>query len=615
MRLFFLLIILFPFGLISQNRNDHVMTLNEIVELMNRAGRLNREYYNRSTEFCGNLCSNYKPEEWVSVIVQKEPLFKYYDRRDTLIPRLLTHKVLDELHPDEENQVYSYECDAIPYLLQRQKLKALIADTKTTLSPEVKANYIAFTDVVNELIALHYEMRIYTHTKQQVKDRDFKTAKQISTKFGYILEKYMSSSSLLWNCIEKDYTQHFPPLKTQEPILAAEKELMESLTLLYSWANDKFNNANASDSFHIKAIHSNINSALNKEQAYFQHTFGYNDKDLKHKKYFSSSIETPSQLYNHFYSITLNSIAKENVASTNIDFNTSDPSKKNYNLKIIHFNTAINAYNNFTTWADGKTVLNMMQRRYQEDTFTQGLDTNVNILLKRPVMTSYFNCLCISQNSLSLLTNPNNIPEYAGTSYSITSAPVAGSKQSDSLTIDKAQPHHLVYLLDASASMNEFGRLNHLKESAKYLVKLQREKDRISMVSFSTKANAILKNNPCNYKTEINSKIDLIQAAGGTNINDGMLKAFTLADSCKIVGGKNKILLITDGLFSMSKETLRLLKSFKDKQLELCIIYLGNSQSNTIEKEFKSICEKANGRFYNTNTILLKDVLLIEASE
>lgn len=176
-------------------------------------------------------------------------------------------------------------------------------------------------------------------------------------------------------------------------------------------------------------------------------------------------------------------------------------------------------------------------------------------------------------------------------------------------------PHHLIYLLDASSSMQARGKIAQLQAAAKYLVQLQRASDHISIISFATKAHLLISNQPCDDKAEITAQIDRIHAVGSTNINAGMHSAFEMADSSRFSGGKTKILLITDGLFELDKASRKLLKKASEKGIGFSIIYLGYVLTSEQEKALAGLCATAGGQFYNATETDLRTVLVQEASQ
>jgi Ca-activated chloride channel family protein len=120
----------------------------------------------------------------------------------------------------------------------------------------------------------------------------------------------------------------------------------------------------------------------------------------------------------------------------------------------------------------------------------------------------------------------------------------------------------------------------------------------------------------CDQKTKINLKIEELQAHGATNASDGIRHAFEIADSNKIVDGKSKIILVTDGKFQLDAQATKLLGGFKKKSHELIILLIGAKEDDPeIDKYFEKISKKGNGRYYKVDTKNLEEVLIKEASD
>ncbi len=181
--------------------------------------------------------------------------------------------------------------------------------------------------------------------------------------------------------------------------------------------------------------------------------------------------------------------------------------------------------------------------------------------------------------------------------------------------ISTALPHHLVYLLDASNSMQEANRIEEVKTNAISLINVQRSVDNISIVSFSDSSNVLVENKPCNLKQEISRIINDIRVDGGTNIEAGVKKSIELATTYKTKNGKTKILLFTDGSFELNKKTIKMISALQKEDMKFCIIYLGGAENTGIDEVYEPFCKKTKAVFYNVNNIKLKDILLKEAIE
>jgi hypothetical protein len=267
-----------------------------------------------------------------------------------------------------------------------------------------------------------------------------------------------------------------------------------------------------------------------------------------------------------------------------------------YNEFVDRTHMLIEDYNDYIECADGKQLAANLD--YSMKMAAQiGIDTNQYVLLKQRRWGYLFHFV---QTQLPKDT-------------------VKEIKQDTVLTghqqlINTSLPHHMVFLLDISASMHDPGKLDLLKSGAKYLVSLQRKQDHISLLSFSTHSHTLLRNVACNQKENIYTRIDELQAKGASNASEGIRHAYDLADSNLIADGKNKIILVTDGKFQLDGNATRLLTQFKKKKIELVIFLVGEG-SPTLARDFEKMAQKGNGRFYQVDAKTVEDILVKEASD
>jgi len=572
--IFFLLLL--PFFGFAQDRHEQVRELNTVVDFMNEASRLNQTVY-------------FDVEQLAEAVYQSREKVNpnyFYSRRthdDGAVYYSGIEKAFrfKELVPDANNRLPAYMADRIPYYEGREQVQ-LLAQKKRY--PETVSTVLAlYIQATDSLHLVHDQLTDYSANQSFRTDEEFASAKALLKANSYWLEACHAASENLYSEIEAYYVQFLPPNKTHPEVRKADKELRLSVAVLDAWQKELYSGDNSSNQAYDAEIRKLNEIGLSKDSLLLYKTKGYGLKNSgwwAHSRYRSFYTGMQSTLYWYITS----TYGKEPYLK---------PQEQHYNKFILGYNPAIEAYNNFIEIADGKTFRETSSCCLSPSE----IDTDENVLLKKPRLLYQYTFTETEKSALK------------------AAAPKDTLLSAHQQLIGNALPHQLVYLLDASASMNEHGRLALLKANAKYIVGLQSAKDRISIVSFATKAHVILKDKPCNDKAVILSAIDDITALGSTNIDQGLPEAFEIAKAHRLENGKNKILLITDGLFSMNKSTLDLLKSFEEQQIELCVIYLGDETGRSVEKNFRSICAKANGRFYNINEINLQEVLLKEASE
>ncbi len=222
------------------------------------------------------------------------------------------------------------------------------------------------------------------------------------------------------------------------------------------------------------------------------------------------------------------------------------------------------------------------------------VDTNQNVLLMQPRLLYQFELIPVEPVSV------NVVPELLS---------------EDEALIYRSLPHHLVYLLDVSSSMNEGEKLSRLKENATYLVNIQRSVDHISIVTFSGKSETILQAVPCDRKQQITEKINHIQATGQTNVYEGFKTVKGLLETNKIGEGINTVLILTDGEFTLTQQTQSIINGLRENGIGICFVYLGKEKSNKETRKLETSYQKMGVRYYDIHRMDLKEVLLKIATE
>ncbi len=127
-------------------------------------------------------------------------------------------------------------------------------------------------------------------------------------------------------------------------------------------------------------------------------------------------------------------------------------------------------------------------------------------------------------------------------------------------------PVHFIAVLDTSGSMDAEGRLTNCKDSLRFLTHFLTATDRLSIITFSSHASAVMKAVPMDRTgaTQLESILSAVVADGGTN----MSSAINCIQEC-IAGApalKTDILFLTDGHANegiISKEALHAMLNTK----------------------------------------------------
>lgn len=573
---FFTVCILWGSTVSAQNRNKAVRELNHVVELMNAFSQCHQDWYFDALQLQKALhrsAQKVNENYFYCSKTQHNGFLSYTD--------IELNFRFKEITPNKENQIPAYQADYIPWLKARETVlqgKNKPKSEYTSFAPALD-KYLASTD---SLFSIHEELTDYVSEKKYRSDSEFLTAKKILRTHERWFKECYNAMKELDNALVKYCNFHYPPFQTHKELQQGLQELNLTMNLLTDWEKELYAENLSNNAKYDARIRQLNAEGLKNDSLYLYKTRGYGvlrSGFWLHTRYRTFYTSMQSRLY-WFASSTYS--AEPSVKK----------SQQAYNEFVRSYNAVVEDYNDYIAIADGLTF-----RKTSDCCLSPSeIDTNQNVLLMAPRLIYKFE---FSEELVKPLPKD--------------SIPVPLSKEE--LLIQKAAPHHLIYLLDASSSMNESGKLAHLKEHAANLVRIQREADRISIVTFSGKSDVLLQSVPCNQKKHITEKIERIHAFGQTNIQRGFETVKTLLASDKLEKGVNAVLLLTDGEFLLNNETQTILNEFRNNSIPVYFIYLGKPLSKKEAKAFQKTYTDMGVILYDTNKIELKEALLKIATE
>ena len=562
--------------LLSQGRNEQVRDLNRIVELMNTFSRCSQDWYFDAVQLQKALHKSSEKinESYFYCSKTQHSGFVYYSGIETVFR-------FKEINPNTQNQIPAYQSDYLPWLEAKELVIKIYSKPKSkyaSLAPALN-KYLTSTD---SLYATHTELNSYVSEKKFRSDPQFSEAKRI-LKSHDLWFKLCHLNSRELDSILVDYCNfHCPPFQTHKELQQGLQELNLTMSLLTAWERDLYRENLSNNSVYDTKLRILNTEGLKNDSLYLFKTRGYeklNSGFWLHTRYRTFYTSMQSGIY--WFAISKPS---------------SEPylkqSQQAYNDFVRGYNAIVEDYNDYIEIGDGLTF-----RKTASCCLSPSeIDTNQNVLLMAPKLICKFEY----SEPPAEITPEDSIP--AGLSP-------------DALLIQEAKPHHLIYLLDASSSMNESGKLTHLKENATHLVKMQREVDRISIVTFSCKSEILLRAIPCDQKKQIEEKIARIHAFGQTNVRSGLETVKNLLSSDKLINGVNSILLLTDGEFPLNDDTKTLIKELKTREIGIYFVYLGKALNKKNTKSMERMYSDLGIIFYDTNTMDLEEALLKIATE
>ena len=160
-------------------------------------------------------------------------------------------------------------------------------------------------------------------------------------------------------------------------------------------------------------------------------------------------------------------------------------------------------------------------------------------------------------------------------------------------------PANLVFLIDASGSMDLPNKLPLIKSAFSLLVNNLRPMDTVSIVVYGSMVGVWLPPTSGVEKKKILQSIDDLTPGGSTPGEAGIRAAYRVAKSQLIKGGNNRVILATDGDFNegeTSEEELeKLVTQYKDWGIYLTC--LGVGMGNYKDSKLEVLAKKGNGNF------------------
>ena len=186
------------------------------------------------------------------------------------------------------------------------------------------------------------------------------------------------------------------------------------------------------------------------------------------------------------------------------------------------------------------------------------------------------------------------------------------------ITMEGYAENNLILLLDVSQSMNKPEKLPLLKNSFKKLLKILRTEDKVAIVIYSGDAQIAMESTSCSEKDKITDIIDNLDSGGSTNIEKGMKTAFKLANNNFIENGNNRIILATDGEFTVDPKLSKLVKKYSDNNIHLSVFHFGKNKGKKIS--LYELSQIGNGNYEiiteeNSDEKLVKEAKAVRVNE
>ncbi|HTB51251.1 MAG TPA: von Willebrand factor type A domain-containing protein [Ferruginibacter sp.] len=186
------------------------------------------------------------------------------------------------------------------------------------------------------------------------------------------------------------------------------------------------------------------------------------------------------------------------------------------------------------------------------------------------------------------------------------------------LNLDNTPPCNLVFLIDASASMDLPSRLSLVKAAFQLLIKNLRAVDTISIVTYGGTVREWLKPTSGADKQKLLQSIEEIIPDGETPGADAIKLGYKVATKSFIKNGNNRIILATDGDFNVGETSEKALEDLieQEKQTGVVLSCLDVGSGDPKDSTLKVLAKKGNGNYaYLDNITTAEKILMKEMTQ
>jgi Ca-activated chloride channel homolog len=182
------------------------------------------------------------------------------------------------------------------------------------------------------------------------------------------------------------------------------------------------------------------------------------------------------------------------------------------------------------------------------------------------------------------------------------------------LDMQNVPPCNLVFLIDASGSMDMPNRLPLVKAAFQMLIKNLRAVDTVSIVVYGGTVSVWLQPTSGAEKQKITESIEELTASGDTPGESAIRMAYKIAESSFIKGGNNRVILATDGDFNVGEVSEKALEDLitKEKKSGVYLTCLGVGMGNFKDSKLETLAKRGNGNYAYLDDINEAEKVLVK---
>ena len=172
----------------------------------------------------------------------------------------------------------------------------------------------------------------------------------------------------------------------------------------------------------------------------------------------------------------------------------------------------------------------------------------------------------------------------------------------------------LVFLIDVSGSMYSADKLPLVQRAVSMLAEELDARDRISIVTYAGSDSVVLEGVPGDQTAAISDAIYNLTASGSTNGEQGIQRAYEIAEANYIEGGIDRVILMTDGDLNVGISDPDALTKLVEEKREsgVSLSVLGFGTGNIRDDNMEALADHGNGNYAYIDTPLEARKVLVQ---
>lgn len=498
-----------------------------------------------------------------------------------------------------------------------------LADSKVLgpAQPGLNTRLTALKTVLDQLYALNAEASIYVTQKQQAQDPGLRRLFGMLERAEKLFDDYDQAKERLFAEVQRVYEAQYRPPNLQHRIVASAQAMLPAIVVCKNLLDDLDRNDSGRVATYLNELNAHIARLEAQKTANLAGVYRFGPSNGLDAGYrYDRVVSSLKALADHgksFQTSNWRPYNDRNRLKTEFYYNERFLNKYNrYGLGLI------GNYNAFVELADGKKI---QQQAEIPDYYIKNksikLDVTVTVLLQWAEEPHQFRVVYPAPEKPGRTDQPPKTekptkpekkePVPTATAGGDTAPAKAGGITGE--TLEGYAENHLIFLLDVSGSMNRPDKLPLLQDAFKYLLTLTRREDKVAIVSYSGEAQVELKSVSAAKRKKIEARLEKLETHGGTNANRGLKLAYEVANASFIPAGNNRIILASDGEFSINEATEALIAESLRRGIALTVFFFGEPKSDKVTQQLQRLASLGKGNFRQITAENARQALLAEA--